>query len=251
MDSKGVVKAAKFLGDSNIQMLKLVFDKEERAIEVLTPESLKLTFFKKNPLQMQYNRFFKIVGSKKEELLDCGDILFLGKREYMVREMANAKNIVKYTVFAPNDVDESIVDDSWAAYQINYDNVRTSTCCVCGMDELGVYQKGELLTMCDCFGRDTYHLNCLYSIVKQNSEINKTDYCLHFSVKNLSCRHCSKPYARNFQIGSEKKQLINLEKLGTQYILFEEVGDHDNSVFKGFAAIFQEPETSITIVRLL
>ena len=110
------------------------------------------------------------------------------------------------------------------------------------MDELGAFQKGELIYLCDCHACKPFHHQCLKKFVRRNMTLRSHDKCLYFKVENLFCPYCGKEYPRNYKIGEKKYQLVTFERINdSPYVILERLGNMipKKGVYEGVIARFR------------
>lgn len=193
----GRIKVSDQLNHHRANLMKVVFVGD--SVQVIEPEVDLLSFFQKE--DCKYGRIYTIVQSDLfEEELKCGDVIRAGKSEFLVREIVDGRDRVRYkgsnrSIKLEEDsiLDGSVfnLDDEQA-----YNQNRAVSCMTCREKSATGKSNNPLIYPC-ANPEVCYCQRCLNKFIKENTKIKYlSSGVLQFHVSNLFDSKSGAEFAR-------------------------------------------------------
>jgi len=141
-----------------------------------------------------------------------GDVIRLGREPFRVKEIAVEKYEGQdFSLMQMLDVSEDSQEGS-ESFSV--------ACRVCLSECFS--PENPLISACKCSGSVKYtHLKCLQHSIRSKLQAHSTDYAISFSWKGLCCELCKKPYPYKLLVDGKVKELIQIPKPPSPYIILE------------------------------
>ena len=148
--------------------------------------------------------------------LCCGDILTFpegqfNKKKYLVREIVNENEKIKYSAEPPKDQDgdNSLINDSCVYHNTDATTKHEVVCRFCGKFN----QKNDsLLYLCKSCDDAPIHNKCLNEFVSKYLTLVEDQFGIYYEVNQMICDRCGMEYPSTFFIKFKYKKKLTSTK---------------------------------------
>ncbi|CAD8185698.1 unnamed protein product [Paramecium octaurelia] len=170
-----------------------------------------------NPEGCEENENFLIVrslknsqGGQKGYKMEPGDIIKLGRMEYLIMETKDKDNLVNQAQ------SEMLKFEQTASYVTN----SSATCRFCLMDTQTI--EDPFISPCNCKGTCQFvHFNCMKQWIESRCQIKQLNNAQSYRLKQQQCELCESVLPLKIQMDDRELSLDVIQRPSTPYLIMQ------------------------------